>query len=67
MTMTREQLKAWREYRGLFQATAAQRVGVSVDTWQSWELGRRPIPAWLELALAGVDAHERTEAGDVSG
>jgi transcriptional regulator with XRE-family HTH domain len=39
--MTPNDLRAWRKARGLTQGGAANQLGVSRLTWQSWELGRR--------------------------
>lgn len=55
--MTPEQLKQWREKRGLSQSQAALTLNdLSVRTWQDWEAGRRNPPDYLSLALEAVDA-----------
>lgn len=39
----------------LSQSQFAQRLGVSVETYRTWDSGRRPVPeAWLEQAQALV-------------
>lgn len=35
-----DQIKAWREARGLSQAQAAERLGVPLRTLEGWEAGR---------------------------
>lgn len=45
-------LRAWREARRLTQEAAADWYGCSASAWQSYELGRRPIPRPLVLRLA---------------
>ena len=34
-------LRAWRLDRGLSQAEAAERVGVTQPTWSDWEAGKK--------------------------
>jgi len=68
MAMEREQLREWREVMGLSQSRAARVLGVSGETWRSWELGRNPIPAWLDVALEGMAvrlARNGGAAGDI--
>jgi transcriptional regulator with XRE-family HTH domain len=36
-------LRLIREHRGLTQEAAAETVRVDLDTWRSWETGRRPL------------------------
>jgi len=44
-------IKAWRESAGLTQAQAAALIGYSVQAWEHWEQGRRPMrPVLLDLA-----------------
>lgn len=33
-----DELKAWREFRGFSQAQAAENLGISVRSLQSWEI-----------------------------
>ena len=43
-------LKALREQYGYTQVGAAERFGIPVDTWRSWESGRRcPAPYMMRL------------------
>lgn len=46
-------LVALREKQKLTQADAAERIGVSRETWQSWETGRR-APTGATLKLIGL-------------
>lgn len=46
-----DDLRAWRESRGWTQQQAAEATGYSVETWRSWELGRRAIRAPLTRTL----------------
>ena len=36
----REAVKDWRERKGLTQADAAKKLGISVRTLQNWEIAR---------------------------
>jgi len=53
---TREELKEWRRRLGLTQTGLAGLLGVSRNAVARWEWGRHPIPPWLHLALAGIEA-----------
>lgn len=45
-------LKIWRTRHGLNQSEAASLIGAaSYGTWQSWELGKRRVPAYLKSIL----------------
>jgi transcriptional regulator with XRE-family HTH domain len=47
-----ELLKAWRTTASLTQKVAAEKLGVSLRTYQAWEIGRgMPYPKLLALAL----------------
>lgn len=49
--LTPARLRAWREARGWTQQQAAEWYGSSREAWQSWELGRRPIPRPLAIRI----------------
>lgn len=55
--MTPEQLRTWREARGLSQQQVAELLGVTPFTVYRWEHGDRNPPAGyiLDLALAKLD------------
>lgn len=44
-TLTQAALKERRLAAGLTQTSAGRLVGVSLRTWQRWEMGEGPIPA----------------------
>jgi transcriptional regulator with XRE-family HTH domain len=58
--MQPEQLKEWRARLGLTQVEAAGALRVSAGALTKWEQGRRRVPAWLEVAMRGVE-HARAE------
>ena len=44
-------IKAWRESARITQAQAAALLGYSVQAWEHWEQGRRPMrPVLFDLA-----------------
>jgi len=48
---TPTEIKAWRESVRLTQAQAAALIGYSVQAWEHWEQGRRPMrPVLFDLA-----------------
>ncbi len=47
--MTRQELWQLRQDYNLTQKSAAEIVGVSENTWQRWESGKRPIPETRNL------------------
>ena len=58
----RMRLRAWRRrlaraigLHRLSQATVARELGIHWVTWSKWETGRVPMPAWLPLALEGLE------------
>jgi len=53
--MDKDQLKAWRLDHGLTQKQLAALLPISVESVRAWENDRRPVPAWLEAALVGVE------------
>jgi DNA-binding transcriptional regulator YiaG len=59
-------LRQWRETRSLTQAKAGELLGVAEVTVRFWEAGRRPIPAWLDNAIIGVNAklYEQQQGGE---
>lgn len=50
------ELRAWRRAHGLTQAQLAARLGVAWLTLQRWESGYAAAPAYLFLALKGLDS-----------
>lgn len=52
--MTGNNLKNWREQRGLSQAVLAKKLGVSSITLSRWEREAQAIPPFLELALKTI-------------
>ena len=59
VTPTPQEVRRIREALGLSQQAFAERLGVSVGTVQSWELGRRR-PSRLGQALALVQSAKET-------
>lgn len=55
LTMTKDDLKQWREKQGYSQAALANALGVHVMTISKWERGIREIPAFLNLALRAIE------------
>ena len=55
MSMSPEEIKAWRDEHGLSQSQLARLLPVNIDTLQNWEIGRREPPAYLPRALADVE------------
>jgi len=48
---TPAEIKSWRESAGITQAQAAALIGYSVQAWEHWEQGRRPMrPVLFDLA-----------------
>ena len=45
-------LKLLRVKLGLTQMNASQLTGIPIDTWRSWESGRRKPPKYVETMLA---------------
>jgi transcriptional regulator with XRE-family HTH domain len=54
--MTSTELSAWRTARAWSVRDLAARLGVEPSTVSRWESGKRPVPAWLPLALEGLAA-----------
>jgi len=53
---TPEEVKGRRQRLGLTQAALAGLLGVTRMAVARWEWGRHPVPPWLHLALAGIEA-----------
>ena len=51
-----DDVKAWRKTTHLTQRSAADAIGVSIRTLQSWEQGRR-VPLWGWKLMAYVETH----------
>jgi DNA-binding XRE family transcriptional regulator len=43
-----------RKAESLSKAAIAARLQISRDTWGDYEMGKRPIPSWLALAVTCV-------------
>lgn len=52
--MTPDEIKAFRETHKLSQSELALFLGVTSLTVSRWELGKRAVPSFLELALCEV-------------
>ena len=57
--MNRLQLKDWRRARWLTQPQLATLLGINVMTVWRWEHGETDMPAFLDLALLGLDTQHR--------
>jgi transcriptional regulator with XRE-family HTH domain len=53
--MNGDQLKQWREARGLTQTELSELLGVHLNSVSRWEVGMRGIPSFLDLALETID------------
>ncbi len=53
---TPEDLKRRRKRLGLTQTQLADILGVRRNTVTRWEVGILPVPPYLHLALAGIEA-----------
>lgn len=49
--MTREELKIWRVRRGYSKVKACELFGVRVLQYARWELGKAPIPEYVNIIL----------------
>lgn len=49
--MTPKELTSWKKRHGLNQVELANILGVTKASISRWESGKRPIPAFLHLAL----------------
>lgn len=52
MPWSSEKIKEWRSTfpQSISQSQAASLIGVSLDTYKSWEAGRRPVPFYAGRA-----------------
>ena len=72
-TMTRDELKKWRDGNGFTQAKLAKALGVASMTVTRWEMGIRSIPPFLHLALKTLEGGDdktgkgRTQRGKTTG
>jgi hypothetical protein len=53
--MSPEQLVLWMNKNEFTVNKLAPLLGISGETIVSYRIGRRPIPKWLELALATLE------------
>jgi transcriptional regulator with XRE-family HTH domain len=65
--MNGQDLRQARERAGLTQAQAARKIGVPVDTYRSWEHGRRSPREEHVDAIARVMAGEPTPRDEIAG
>lgn len=56
--MTAAELKAWRQQHGLSIRKMAAKLGVSPSTIDRWERAHIALPAYLGLAIAGLEQQE---------
>lgn len=64
--MNGDALRQARERAGLTQAQAARRIGVPVDTYRSWEHGRRSPRPELAPTIEAVMANEPTPKDEIA-
>src|SRR3990167_9779725 len=62
--MHAEELVRRREALGLNAVQLAERLHVPFDAVPEWEAGSRRIPAWLDVAIRGIEAS--SAPGDVA-
>lgn len=53
--MTPAALREWLARLGLSQQAAARAVGLNPRTMRRYLAGESPVPAWMELALKGLE------------
>ena len=56
-------LRSWRDGVGLTQEQLAAKLNVAINTVSRWEIGTRPIPPYLELALRQIKSEQKKETG----
>jgi transcriptional regulator with XRE-family HTH domain len=59
--MTGQELREWRKKLGLSQAALARHLGVTRVTVTRWEIGLRPVPSFLGLAMRALEIDLREE------
>jgi DNA-binding XRE family transcriptional regulator len=68
--MTPNEFRERRRRLALTQEGLARKLGVALTTVARWERGEHTPPAWLDVAMAGVErmlAEERASAGGENG
>jgi transcriptional regulator with XRE-family HTH domain len=55
LIMEPQELRKWREDRGLARRELAEALGVHLMALAYWEWGKRRIPPFLHLALKALD------------
>ncbi len=58
--MNAQDIRNLRQRLNLSQQELASRLGVAVATVHRWETGKNPIPPYLALALAELEARNET-------
>jgi DNA-binding transcriptional regulator YiaG len=59
--MEPQELRKWRENRGLARGELAESLGVHLMAVAYWEWGKRRIPPFLHLALKALDMESQKE------
>jgi DNA-binding XRE family transcriptional regulator len=54
--MTRGELREWRARWGMTQSSLARALSITPASVNQWERGKRPVPAFLYLALTVIEA-----------
>ncbi len=62
--VTPAELVERRKALHLTQFALAVRLGVRPQSVNRWERGKQPIPAWLDLALKGLEMEPRRGSQD---
>jgi len=62
--MTGKELKERRKQNGLTQMELSKLLGVSWSAVARWEVGIRPIPPYLHLALTTITSNLAERGGD---
>ena len=61
--MDGEDVRQWREQRGLSLRQLAPMLGVAAYSIHRWEQGISPVPSMLELALNGLACKLKNQEG----